>query len=153
VIVFILFRFTPFLYDDTMILLCADGLTEQDRLAWERKIIILKNDINYWTADAANCQNNVLCSQDDIDKLPEEADEELKKKYQERLRKDVVEKAASDRNVSSFERKLDLELAKGPQPSSAVNSSTASSSTAGVVRNISEVSEIENQGSSQKRNR
>jgi hypothetical protein len=77
----------------------------------------------------------------------------LKKKYQERLRKDVVEKAASDRNVSSFERKLDLELAKGPQPSSAVNSSTASSSTAGVVRNISEVSEIENQGSSQKRNR
>jgi hypothetical protein len=129
-----------------MILWCTDGLSEQDRLAWENKVIKIKDRIDYYKADAEACGNNMLCTQNDIDKLP-------KKVYEAQLKENTDAFEQSSTNVRMDEIELARLEAKGPQPSLAANHSTASSSTTGMVRNISELSEIHNQGPSQKKNK
>ena len=55
---FILFKITPFITDEN-VLWCVDGLSDEERLAWQNKVVKVKNDYEYWLNDVKGCENNL----------------------------------------------------------------------------------------------
>lgn len=138
VIVLILLKFTPFLYNDSMILWCSDGLSAEDRLAWQNSLNNVKDNIDFW-------RNDVIGNNKNLEYLEEEKHTMTKEQYLAEKTSIETERSISNRNWRQEERMMNHLLAKGPQ----ANTSTEAS-TAGTVRNISEVSGSNEQGPSKR---
>jgi len=138
VIVLILFKFTPFLYNDSMILWCSDGLSAEERLVWQNSLNNVKENIDFW-------RNDVIGNNKNLEYLEEEKHTMTKEQYLAEKTSIEEEIRLSYRNLRQEERMINHLLAKGGQ----ANTSTEGS-TAGTVRNISEVSGSNEQGPSKK---
>ena len=134
VIVLILLKFTLFLYHDSFILWCSDGLNEADRIAWQNRLVEVEKNIKYWRKDVIDLSQNLEFIEQEKHLVAN--DEYLKEKNDT-----LADKVASERNLRSEERMLNNLLNKGPQPFTSTQASTA-----GTVRDISEVSGSNEQG-------
>ena len=138
VIVLILLKSTPFLYNDSMLLCCSDGLSAEDRLAWQNRLNNVKDNIDFW-------RNDVIGNNKNLEYLEEEKHTMTKEQYLTEKTDIETERRISHRNWKQEERMMNNLLAKGPQASTSTEASTA-----GTVRNISEVSGSNEQGPSKR---
>jgi len=122
-----------------MILLCADGLSEEERSAWHNRVIEITKNVDYWNADAKASINN-------LEYIEENKHTMTNERYLAEKAEAEEARDGSERNLRNEQRQLDIVQRKGPNS----NSSTAAS-TAGTVRNISEASGSIEQGPSKKR--
>lgn len=123
-----------------MILWCSDGLSPQDHIAWQNKLNELNGKIDYW-------RNDVIDNTKNLDYLEQDRRNMTVTNEQYLAEKTSIEKEIkmSQTNWRSEERQMEYELARGPQ----ANTSTEAT-TAGTVRNISEVSGSNEQGPSKR---
>ena len=121
-----------------MVLWCADGLTEEERLAWYNKVIHIKERIAQYKGEMEVYRHNIQANEINRASLGEE-------EYSRQMREDTQAFYESARNVASDERYIDTLLNGGQGANTA-----ASSSTAGTTRNISDVSGSNEQGPSKK---
>jgi len=135
VVMFILFKLTPFLYDDSMILWCTDGLSDEERLAWQNRVIEVQSKYDYWLNDAKSCDNNLKYLEETKHTMSQEEYLAQKAEDEEFLK-------LSLRNMRQEERMLHSLQEKGL--------TVTSSSTTSTTRNISEVSGSNEQGPSKK---
>lgn len=122
-----------------MILWCADGLTEEERAAWNDKVVTITERIAQYKHDVEVHRHNIQVTEADKATLTEE-------EYTATMEEDKKALYESTRNVHSDERMLEKLLNNGPQ-----DNTEASSSTAGTARNISEVSGSNEEGPSKKK--
>ena len=95
----ILFRITPFILEDRIILSCTDGITDKDRADWLNKIAFLKDRIAYYKEDADNNYNNMLVTEQDKHNFSEE-------EYTAQMKRDEQGYGESSTNVHSDEKRI-----------------------------------------------
>ena len=134
---FILFKLTPFLYDDSMILWCTDGLSDEERLAWKNKVVVVTSNYEYWLNDAKSCDNNLKHLEQIKHTMNQENYLAQKAEDEEYLR-------LSLRNMRTEERMLHHLQEKDLTVTSSSNSAT------NTTRNISDVSGPNEQGPSKR---
>jgi hypothetical protein len=131
---FILFKITPFLTDDN-VLWCVDGLSDEERLAWQNKVVKVRNDYEYWLNDVKGCENNLKYLEETKHTMSQD-------KYLAQKADDEDALKLSTRNMLQEERMLKRLHEQG--------NTVTSSSTIGTTRNISEVSGSNEQGPSKR---
>lgn len=134
---FILFKLTPFFYDDSMVLWCADGLNDEERSAWQNRVIEVQSNYEYWLNDAKSCDNNLK----HLEQIKHTMSQE---NYLAQKAEDEEFLKLSLRNMRQEERMLHILQEKGHIVTS------SSSSTTNTSRNISDVSGSNEQGPSKK---
>lgn len=131
---FILFKITPFITDEN-VLWCVDGLSDEERLAWQNKVVKVKNDYEYWLNDVKGCENNLKYLEENKHTMSQDSYLAQKAEDEEFLKLSI-------RNMRQEERMLKLLQEQGH--------TVTSSSTTGTTRNISEVSGSNEQGPSKR---
>lgn len=131
---FILFKITPFITDEN-VLWCVDGLSDEERLAWQNKVVKVKNDYEYWLNDVKGCENNLKYLEENKHTMSQDS-------YLAQKAEDEESLNLSIRNMRQEERMLKLLQEQGH--------TVTSSSTTGTTRNISEVSGSNEQGPSKR---
>ena len=131
---FILFKITPFITDEN-VLWCVDGLSDEERLAWQNKVVKVKNDYEYWLNDVKGCENNLKYLEENKHTMSQDS-------YLAQKAEDEESLNLSIRNMRQEERMLKLLQEQGH--------TVTSSSTTATTRNISEVSGSNEQGPSKR---
>jgi len=118
---------------------CADGLSDEQRDEWLKKVRNAKIDTEFWENDAANLRKNLEYIEEDKDLVSET-------KYKTDKAQAIEDERMSSNHYKSSKRQLEILERDGPRANrSAVNN------TAATTRSISEVDGSNEQPSSSKR--